>query len=77
MLSSRLIALQGIGGVALAVALQGFVAVDQVTPVTPTLMAGGGAHEQELDYMLQQQIREEDEIIIMAVAQLIVHGAFT
>lgn len=45
--------------------------------LTQPVGGGGTAFREAPESDLQQQIQQDDEIIILAVAQLIVHGAFT
>ena len=82
-LNARSIALRGFGYGALAIATAGFIAA---SPVDKRNYGGGGGRSEHEQYLAQQeqhafelhkQILEEDEILILAVAQLVVNGAFT
>lgn len=80
-LNARSIALRGIGFGALAVALHGFVPV-QEAPIHRNYGGGGGwGAEQshvtyDAEFALQEQIKQEDEILVMAIAQLVAAGVF-
>lgn len=63
-------------GLAFGAAFGAMVASSSIPP--PEVIGGGGTQFREsIDAEIHQQILQEDEAIIIAVTQLIMHGAFT
>jgi hypothetical protein len=78
LISARSIALRGIGYGALALSLHGLVNIPDKVNLQPPIGGGGTTTRSDAyEDLVLKQIHQEDEIIILAVAQLIVHGAFT
>lgn len=71
-LDPRSVALQGLGGITLAVALQGFVVATVAPPVeqAPTYYTAGLSAMQRLK---RQQV-EEDEVILAIIQQFVMEA---
>lgn len=83
------IAMNGVGFTALSIALLGFVHGVEVAPPSVIQSGGGGGyaasaasntsikrHLEDLDHLFFQQLKDEDDMILMVVTQLTTLGAF-